>query len=122
MNATPKSGKYLLTNFVSKAELAVSSLTPTTGSVTVDFSGTSMRTISLSGNVTFAASNLYAGGRVTIRILCDGSSRTLAWNASWIAIGAPLPGSITASKYAEVELISWGTTDADVTVKYAEQP
>lgn len=99
-----------------------SALTPSGTNVTVDFSASGMRTLSLTTNALFAASNLSAGTRVAIRVLADSTTRNLYWPAAWVPIGAPKPGSIAASKYAECELVSWGTTDADVTVKYAEQP
>ena len=99
-----------------------SAITPSGTNITVDFSVGSTRTISLTTNALFSASNLAAGKTAYIRILCDSTTRSLFWPASWIPIGAPAPGAITAGKYAELELRSWGTTDSDVTIKYGEQP
>ena len=45
------------------------------------------------------------GQKLTFRILCDGSARTLTWNAVFVARGASLPGAITASKYIYIGFV-----------------
>ncbi len=85
--------------------------------VTVDFSPNNpvLRDLALTGNVTFASSNLGPGRRATLRISTDGSSRNLTFPASWVFIGrSSPPSSLAPNKQALLTLVSFGVTDANV--------
>lgn len=97
-------------------------ITPSGTNITVDFSLSNNQTVTLSTNGLFAASNLVAGKRIAVTIICDATTRNLYWNGSWVPIGAPAPGSIAASKVGVVELYSRTTVDSGVQLMYAEQP
>lgn len=86
---------------------------------TVDFSTASatMQTLTLTGNVTLATSNLAAGRCKVLRIVGDGSERTLTFPA-WKFMGTA-PTVIAASKTARMNLESWGTADASVVAVYS---
>jgi hypothetical protein len=97
----------------------------TTGTVTIDFTAlaNTKQQITLTGNPTFASSNLIAGAGVTVRLLSNGSARTLAWPANWKPLGglSALPTSLASGKEATFTAYSWGTTDANVQVAYSVQ-
>jgi hypothetical protein len=97
-------------------------LTPSGTNALIDFSLASRRTLSLTTNCLFSVTNTTAGQSVFLLVTCDATTRSLYFDTNLIAIGAPVPGSITANKRAELEFYSWGTNAANVTVKYAEQP
>lgn len=104
------------------------SLCPLTASTTtfaastaLDFAATSLTTVTLTGNVVFTTSGLAAGRTLTLRIVGDGSIRTLGFPA-WKFVGSTAPATIAASKVAVLSLVSFGTTDADVVAAYSVEP
>ena len=105
------------------AKLAYYAATPSTltygATSTIDFSTATatMQTLSLTGNVTLATSNLVAGSAKMVRVICDGSARTYTLPA-WKFLNGSAPVSIAASKVGEFVLTSWGTADADVIAYY----
>lgn len=91
------------------------------GTTTIDFSGDGFKTITLTGNITFATSNLAAGKPVTVIIVGDTSTRTFSFPA-WKFVGAAAPASLAANKVATLTLFSRSTTDANVIAAYAAEP
>lgn len=91
-------------------------------SVELDFAGAAFQTVTLAGDITFTTSNLAAGRSKTIRIIGDGSSRTLAFPVGWIFVGAAAPTSLAANKVAVLTMTSFGTADANVVAAYSAQP
>jgi len=77
-------------------------------------------TISLTGNLTFTTSNRAAGRTVTLRLICDGTQRTLTVPADWKFVGSK-PANIAASKTAILSLSYFGTADTDCVAAYAVQ-
>jgi hypothetical protein len=71
--------------------------------------------------VTFTTSNKAAGKTVTLKILCDGTLRTLTFPA-WVFVGAAAPANIAAGKLAVLTLTCFGTADTDIVAAYAVQP
>lgn len=92
-----------------------------TYAATVDLDMTALagafRTITLTGNITFTTSNRSAGEMVTLRIICDGTQRTLTFPVGWRFIG-PKPANITASKVAVLTVMLFGTADTDGVAAY----
>lgn len=88
----------------------------TTGTVNLDFAALvgSLQTITATGNITFTASNYAAGLAFELRIAAGGSTRTLAWPATWVAYGAALPTSLASGKILTVAIRSTGTTEGAV--------
>lgn len=88
----------------------------TTGTVDLDFAALvgTLQTITASGNITFTASNYAAGLAFELRIGAGGSTRTLAWPATWVAYGAALPTSLASGKVLTVAVRSTGTTEGAV--------
>lgn len=79
------------------------------------------RTITLTGNVTFASSNRAAGRSVTLRLLPDASARTLTFPAGWVFLGTT-PTTLAANKTAVLSITFFGTADTDAVCAYAVQP
>ncbi len=99
-------------------------ITPTTltfaSTTTIDFSLNGLRTVTLTGDITFATSNLVAGKSVTVRIIGDSSQRSFTFPGSWTFI-SPIPANIAANKTAVLTLTSFSTTDANVVAAYSVQ-
>lgn len=91
-------------------------------STTLDFSTAGWKSISLTGNITFVSSNLATDREIAVRIVSDGSSRTLTFPAGWVFVGNPMPTSIAANKTAILSLRAFGAVDANVVASYVVQP
>lgn len=90
--------------------------------VTIDFAARNrqINTISLMGSLELLSSNLAIGQEVRLRLVCDGTQRTLTFPTDWRFVGAK-PANIAALKVAVLSLASFGTTNADVVAAYAVQ-
>ena len=90
--------------------------------VTLDFStrDRQINTISLTGALELLTSNLANGREVRLRLVCDGTKRTLTFPTDWKFVGTK-PADIAASKVAILSLAAFGTTNADVVAAYAVQ-
>ena len=110
----------LLAKIVRAAEAAATGIEVLTyaASVEVDFGTAEDKSVSLTGNIAFTSANLMAGREVSIRIVADGSTRSLSFPAGWTFIGTE-PSDIDAGKTGVLSLKSYGTTDADVVAAYA---
>lgn len=99
----------------------ISTLTYAAG-VVLDFAGTGLQELSLTGNVTFTTANRAAGRSIAIIIVADGSTRTLAFPAGWIFLGSALPSDIAANKTAVLSLTCRSGSDTGLLVAYAVEP
>jgi len=81
------------------------------------------RTISLTGNLDLTAANRAAGRQVTLRLLCDATTRTLTFPAAWVFLGpaGSKPSSLAASKTAVLSLTFYGVNNADCVAAYGVQ-
>lgn len=88
----------------------------TTGAVNLDFAALvgTLQTIAATGDITFTASNMAAGRTFELEIAAGASTRTLAWPAAWVALGAALPLSLASGEILCVAVRSNGTTEASV--------
>lgn len=78
------------------------------------------RNISLTGNLTLTTSNRAAGRTVTLRLICDGTLRTLTVPAGWVFLGTK-PSNIAASKRGVLSLTFFGTADTDCIAAWGVQ-
>jgi len=93
----------------------------TTGTLTLDFSGASLlSTGTLTGNITFASSNLAAGRSVTVRVVNGATLRTLTFPGDWVFVGSE-PADIAASKTGVLTATSFGTANTAVVAAWAVQ-
>lgn len=91
----------------------------------VDFDGGDYQLLTLAGDINLASSlNRPVAGRaksVALVITCDGSDRTLTYNANWTPIGTD-PSGVTASKVAVVSITALGPDEDDILIVIQEQP
>ena len=103
-------------------------LTPAQGTITyaatVDLDMATLngllRTITLTGNLTFTASNQASQRSVTLRLISGATLRTLTFPADWVFLGAK-PANIAASKVGVLSLTFFGSTDADCVAAWGVQ-
>jgi hypothetical protein len=88
-------------------------------SINLNFaSGFSGKRLTLGGNLTLTASGHGYGRYILMRIVCDGSLRTLTFPVGWKFVGSATPANIAANKTGLLQIWCFGTTDADVVVKW----
>lgn len=89
------------------------------GTVTLDFDAVNtVASMTLTGNVTFATSNLATNRTYRLKITGTSTNATPTFPA-WNFLGGA-PSTITASKVGMLSLEAWGTADTDVVAAYAE--
>jgi hypothetical protein len=88
----------------------------------INFQSFAGKRVSLAGNVVFSGSGYLFGAYVIVRIVCDGTNRTLGFPSGWKFVGSAVPASINANKTALLHLWSFGTTEADVVAQYIVEP
>ncbi len=86
----------------------------------LDLTAADEQTITLAGNITFTTSNRATSRVKGLRIIGDGSSRTLAWPAGWKWLG-PVPTSLAAGKTARLSLVCYGPADTDIVAAYTAE-
>lgn len=93
-------------------------------SVALDFAPTvkTAQTVTLAGNLTLTTSNLSLGRVKLLRIVGDGSDRTLAFPAAWKFLNAAAPTTLAANKTALLVLHAFGTANGDVVASYGVEP
>lgn len=100
-------------------------LTPETlsyaASVELDFATNGFGDLALSGDVAFTTANLAAGRSKTVRVVCDGTGRTLSFPVGWKFMGAAAPASITAGATGILTVTAFGSTDADCLAAWQEE-
>jgi len=87
-----------------------------TSGVDIDFDEDELQTISISANTTFTTANRVAGRSKSLKIITDGTLRTLTFPAwDWVS---DIPANQAASKNGYLTLTSYGTTDALIVAAY----
>ena len=89
-----------------------------TSGVDIDFSENQLQTMSIASNTTFTTTNRAVGLSKTIRIITDGTLRTLTFPTDWKFIGTK-PTDQAASKTGILTVTNFGTTDAYIVAGYA---
>ena len=98
----------------------VGTLSTTSGTQGLDFTSQGYLTHSITGNITYTATNYSEGKSLSVRITSDGTARNLTFPTNWVFVGAK-PTSIAASKNAVLSVTSFGTTEANTVAAYAVQ-
>ena len=65
---------------------------------------------------------IYHNAYIIMRIVCEGTNRTLGFPAGWRFVGGAAPATINAGKNALIQLWSLGTNDAEVVAQYVVEP
>lgn len=111
-------------NDLRTAYASPTALTPTSGTVTLDFAANPRRTLAANGNVSFVTSNRStAGAEKTVYLKnTTGSDITLTYEA-WVVMmnGTPLPVKLAANKELIIVLTCLGTSVSDVKVAAVTQ-
>jgi hypothetical protein len=103
----------------STALLYIATSNTTTYSATTDIVMTkTLQTVTLTGNITFTTSAKAAGQYVTVRVVGDGSNRTLTFPGTWVWVGSVAPSTLLASKVGVLSLICFGSNDSDVVASW----
>ena len=89
-----------------------------TSGVDIDFSEDQLQTMSIASNTTFTTTNRAVGLSKTIRIITDGTTRTLAFPSDWNFVGSK-PTEQAGNKTGILTLTNFGTTDAYIVAGYA---
>lgn len=90
------------------------------GTVTLDFDATTtVNSITLTGAVTFATSNLATNRTYRLKITGTSTNATPTFPA-WKFLGGA-PTTITASKVSMLSLEAWGASDANVVAAWSEE-
>lgn len=87
--------------------------------VNLNFSQAEFQRVALLGNVTFTASDIQAGSRITLVIEAGAGPRNLTFPA-FTFLGSAAPTSIAANKIGLLELFSSGETVAGILARYTE--
>jgi hypothetical protein len=90
--------------------------------ITLNFQTFGGKRITLAGNTTFAGTGYLFGANLLVRIVCDGTLRTLGWPAGWKWVGAAAPANIAANKTALLKLYSFGTNENETVARWLVEP
>jgi hypothetical protein len=128
LNATTGTVQTLTSSTATISEIAtgknfavnVGTLSTTSGTQQLDFTSQGYLTHSITGNITYTATNYAEGKSLSIRITSDGTARNLTLPTSWVFVGAK-PTAIDASKVAVLSITSFGSTEANTVAAYAVQ-
>jgi hypothetical protein len=105
-----------------KRMLLLQEAIPYATNITLNFGTFGGKRITLAGNVTFAGTGYLFGAYMVVRIVCDGTLRTLGWPAGWKWVGSAAPVNIAASKTALLRLWSFGTNEAETVAQWLVEP
>lgn len=85
----------------------------------LDFNDNELKTLSLTGNVTFTTSNRGAGKKKVVIITCDSSNRTITFATGWKS-NATSPVTITANKTGILSLQCTNANDSGIIAIWKE--
>jgi len=86
--------------------------------IDVDPSKPVFNSIALTKNTTFTTANLGDGRSASVRVVCDGTTRTLTFPA-WKWLGSGAPPSLAAGKVGYLSLTAYGASDTDVVAAWS---
>ena len=87
-------------------------------SVDVSMISEGLRTVTMTGNITFSLTNKAAGRAVTVRVINDSpATNNLTFNANWRFVTTK-PATIAPNKLGLLKLTAYGTADTDVVAEW----
>lgn len=95
-------------------------LTNSAGTVTVNLATNGTYAVVADRTLSFTGTGMEAGTKALIEVTTDGSDRSVTWNGSWVWLGAPAPGTLTASHTFWISLYCRTNTAAGVRALYTE--
>jgi len=91
-----------------------------TATSALSFANDELQTISITANIVFTGTAYATGKSKSVRIITDGTLRTLGFPTGWVFVGTK-PTDQAASKTGILSLTCFGTAEADVVASYAVQ-
>ena len=90
-------------------------------SVALDFAPSlpPLKSVTLTGDITFTTSNLGASRNISVRIVGDSSARALTFPAGWKWLGGTTPASLAANKTAILSLAAFSGADSGVVASWS---
>lgn len=88
----------------------------------VDMTAGDMQTLNITDNAYIEMTNITAGQILTLRVICDGTNRTLSWPGPWVWLGFGAPGSMGAFKTGILTIYSFGTTESNIVASWIQEP
>ena len=103
--------------------LSSGTVVATTGTIALDFLGANFQTETLTGDPFFITTNRVNGGFLSVRLLPNGSTRTISFSSGWSWLGTAQSSiSLGEGKLAVLSLTAYGPNETDVIAVYAAQP
>lgn len=107
--------------FLSSLKIQHSPLTPTAGTVLVNFAQNGMLTNGpLTGNVTYTGSNYIDGVTVSVRIVGGSSTYSLTFPSGWKFVSSK-PLSLAANKTGVLSLTCFGNAESNVVAAWVAE-
>jgi hypothetical protein len=75
--------------------------------------------LALNQNTTFTTTNLGNGRSASVRVVCDGTTRTLTFPGTWTWLGSGPPADLAANDVGYLSITAYGATDADVVAAWS---
>jgi|GEM_PF-4834260 len=77
--------------------------------------------VTLNGNATFSTTGLGNGRGASVRVQCDGTTRTLNWPAGWTWLGSEAtgPSSLAAGDVGYLSIVAFGGLNSDVVAAWS---
>lgn len=94
---------------------------PYGANITVNFDGSTLQTCNLSGDVTVATSNRGVGKSVALRVVADGTERTVALASGIRPLRELAPFTVPANKIGILSLTSYGSNESDTVAIWVEE-
>ncbi|MBF9239475.1 hypothetical protein I2I05_18930 [Hymenobacter sp. BT683] len=90
--------------------------------IVLDFNAANVRSITLSGNLEFLATLNKADTKSkVVRVIADGTNRTMLFPSAWRWTNNSKPSSLAATKFAILTLWCFGANEADVVATWSPE-
>jgi hypothetical protein len=78
-----------------------------------------LKSVALTGDITFTTSNVAAARNVSVRVIGDTVSRNLVFPAGWTWLGGAAPTVLEANKVAILSIAAFGATDSTIVASWS---
>ena len=78
-----------------------------------------LKSVTLTGDITFTTSNVGAARNISVRVIGDASSRNLVFPAGWTWLGGAAPTVLEANKVAILSIAAFGATDSTIVASWS---
>jgi len=78
-----------------------------------------LKSVTLTGDITFTTSNVGAARNISVRVIGDTVSRNLVFPAGWTWLGGAAPTVLEANKVAILSIAAFGATDSTIVASWS---